>query len=120
MSEIAGQHIVITGGASGIGRLLALKLAALGGRVSIWDIHQQNLDKVVAELNATARQPARGFLCDVSKRDLVYRVADDTRAAGGPVDMLINNAGVVSGARLLDLSDEKIEATIAINTLSLF
>ena len=120
MSEIAGQHVVITGGASGIGRLMAKKLAALGGRISVWDIHGQNLDSVVAELNATAREPARGFLCDVSKRDVVYRVAEETRAAAGAVDILINNAGVVSGARLLDLPDEKIEATLAINTLSLF
>jgi short-subunit dehydrogenase len=120
MTEIAGQHVLITGGASGIGRLMAQKLAACGGRISLWDIHRENLDTTVAELNATAREPARGFLCDVSKRDVVYRVADETRAAAGAVDILINNAGVVSGARLLDLPDEKIEATLAINTLSLF
>jgi all-trans-retinol dehydrogenase (NAD+) len=120
MSQIAGQHIVITGGASGIGRLMALKLAALGGRISLWDIHQANLDTVVAELNATAGAPAHGFLCDVSKRDIVYRIAAETTAAAGAVDILINNAGVVSGGRLLALPDEKIEATFAINTLSLF
>ncbi len=120
MSEIAGQHVLITGGASGIGRLMAKKLAALGGRISVWDIHRQNLDAVIAELNATASGSAHGFLCDVSKRDVVYRVAEETRAAAGAVDILINNAGVVSGARLLDLSDDKIEATLAINTGSLF
>ena len=120
MSEINGRHIVITGGASGIGRLMAQKLAALGGRISLWDIDQENLDKVVAELNTTARGPAQGFLCDVARRDTVYRVAAQTTDAAGPVDILINNAGVVSGARLLDLADEKIEATFAINTLSLF
>jgi len=119
MSEIAGRHVLVTGGASGIGRLMAKKLAALGGHVSIWDIHRENLDKVVAELSA-ARQPARGFFCDVSKRENVYRVADETRAAGGPVDILINNAGVVSGKPLLEIPDEKIEATFAINVLALF
>ena len=120
MSEIAGQHVLITGGASGIGRLMAQKFVALGGRVSLWDIHRENLDKTVAELNATARQPVRGYLCDVSKRAVVYRVAEEMQAAAGAVDILVNNAGVVSGARLLDLADEKIEATMAINTLSLF
>jgi all-trans-retinol dehydrogenase (NAD+) len=50
----------------------------------------------------------------------VYRVAAETTAAAGPVDIVINNAGVVSGARLLDVPDERIEATFAINTLSLF
>jgi all-trans-retinol dehydrogenase (NAD+) len=120
MSEIAGRHILITGGASGIGRLMAQRLAALGGRISVWDIHRENMDKVVAELNATGREPARGFLCDVARRENVYRVAAETTAAAGAVDILINNAGVVSGQSILDLPDEKIEATFAINTLSLF
>jgi all-trans-retinol dehydrogenase (NAD+) len=120
MSEIAGQHVLVTGGASGIGRLMAKKLAALGGRVSVWDIQRENLDKVIAELNAMARQPARGFICDVSKRANVYRVAEETKAAGGPVDILINNAGVVSGKAVTEIPDEKIEATFAVNVLALF
>ena len=120
MSEIAGRHVLVTGGASGIGRLMARKLAALGGRVSIWDIQRENLDKVVAELNAGGRETARGFFCDVSKRENVYQLAEETKAASGPVDILINNAGVVSGKPLLQIPDEKIEATFAINVLALF
>ena len=119
MSEIAGRHILITGGASGIGRLVAKNLAALGGRISVWDIHRENLDKVVAELSG-GPEPARGFFCDVAKRENVYRVAAETTAASGAVDILINNAGIVSGRGILALPDEKIEATFAINTLSLF
>src|SRR5262245_32550889 len=120
MSEIAGRHILITGGASGIGRLMALEAAAQGGRVSIWDINADNLAKVVAELDARGRERAHGFICDVSRRDHVYAVADETRAAAGAVDIVINNAGVVSGRSLLDIPDEKIEASFAVNTLSLF
>jgi len=120
MSEIAGRHVLVTGGASGIGRLMAKKLAALGGRVSIWDIQRENLDKVIAELNAGGRETARGFFCDVSKRENVYRAAEETTAAGGPVEILINNAGVVSGKPLLQLPDDKIEATFAVNVLALF
>jgi all-trans-retinol dehydrogenase (NAD+) len=119
MSEIRGAHIVVTGGASGIGRLMALELAGQGGRVSVWDIRQEPLDAVVAELSARGNA-AHGFLCDVSKREQVYAVAAQTRAANGPVDIVINNAGIVSGQALLDIPDEKIEATFAINTLSLF
>src|SRR5262245_26279482 len=120
MSEIAGRHVLITGGASGIGRLMALEAARLRGRVSVWDINAENLDKVVAELNQRGHEPARGFICDVARRERVYAVGEETRAAGGPVDVLINNAGVVSGRSLLDIPDEKIEATFAVNTLSLF
>jgi len=120
MSEIAGRHILITGAASGIGKRMAQRLTELGGQLSIWDINRERLDAAVAELTAVGPAPARGFLCDVSRRDEVYRVAADTTAAGGPVDILVNNAGIVSGRRFLELPDEKIEATFAINTLSLF
>jgi all-trans-retinol dehydrogenase (NAD+) len=120
MTEIAGRHAVVTGGASGIGRLVAHRMAALGGRVSVWDIQREALDTVVSELEKSGPEPARGFVCDVSRRAEVYRVAEETRAAGGPVDILVNDAGVVSGRPLLELPDEKIEATFATNTLSLF
>ena len=60
VTEIRGKTIVITGGASGIGRLVALKLARLGGRVVIWDIDAARLDRVVAEL--TVGRPAPGSL----------------------------------------------------------
>ena len=62
MSEIAERHILVTGGASGIGRLMAKKLAALGGRISVWDIHPENLDRVVTELSrGYGRAYKKGF-----------------------------------------------------------
>jgi all-trans-retinol dehydrogenase (NAD+) len=116
MSEVAGRHAVITGGASGIGRLMAQQLAARGARVTIWDINEAALDRVVAELG----RDARGVLCDVADRAQVYARAAETTAGGGPVDILINNAGIVSGNDFLDLPDAKIEATFDINVLALF
>ena len=68
MTEIAGRHVLVTGGASGMGRLLALRMAALGGRVSVWDIRREALDAVVSELRKSGPEPAFGFLCDVSRR----------------------------------------------------
>ena len=116
MGEVAGQHAVITGGASGIGRLMAQQLAARGARLTIWDINEAALDRVVAELG----REARGVLCDVADRAQVYARAAETTTAGGPVDILINNAGIVSGNDFLDLPDAKIEATFDINVLALF
>ena len=104
MSEIAGRHVLITGGASGIGRLMALEAAGQGGRVSIWDINADNLDEGGRRAATRAGgERAHGFICDVARRERVYAVADETRAAAGPVDILINNAGVVSGRSLLDI-----------------
>jgi all-trans-retinol dehydrogenase (NAD+) len=120
MAEISGRHALVTGGASGIGRLMALKLAAAGARVTIWDINASALQATVDELAAIPGSHARGFACDVANKAQVYARAAETAAAGGPVDILVNNAGVVSGKDFLDLPDEKIEATFAINVLALF
>jgi all-trans-retinol dehydrogenase (NAD+) len=99
---------------------VALGLAERGARVSVWDLRREALDAVVAELERAGAQPARGFVCDVSRRADVYRVAAETASAGGPVEVLVHNAGIVSGRPLLELPDEKIETTFAVNTLSLF
>jgi all-trans-retinol dehydrogenase (NAD+) len=116
MSDIAGRHVLITGGASGIGRLMALRLAARGAHLTLWDLNREALDRVVDEIGARAR----GRICDVADRERVYATAAESAAAGGPVDILINNAGIVSGADFVNLSDAKIEATFAINVLALF
>ncbi|MEO8603196.1 MAG: SDR family oxidoreductase [bacterium] len=116
MSDIANQHTLITGGASGIGRLTALKLAAQGARVTIWDINPTSLATVVGELGSQAH----GFVCNVADREQVYARAAETIAAAGPVDILINNAGVVSGRDFLELPDEQIARTFDVNVLALF
>lgn len=116
MSDIGGRHVVITGGASGIGRLMARLLASRGARLTIWDINREGLERAVAEIGAGAR----GFVCDVADRQQIYARATESIAAGGPVDILINNAGIVSGDDFLALPDAKIEATFAINVLALF
>src|SRR5690606_34334377 len=69
------------------------------------------------EAGATA---ARAFACDVGDREQVYARAEEVRAAAGDVDVLVNNAGIVSGRPLLELPDENIERTFAVNTLALF
>jgi all-trans-retinol dehydrogenase (NAD+) len=120
MSQIANRNILVTGGASGMGRQTAKKLAALGGNIAVWDIDAANLDAVVREISSAGGGTVRGFLCDVSDRDTIYRVAETTKAAVGAIDILINNAGVVSGKPLLDIPDEQVERTFKINTLALF
>jgi all-trans-retinol dehydrogenase (NAD+) len=119
MKEIRDKLILITGGASGIGRLAALDFAARGGRVLVWDMNREGLDA----LERDARERGlfiRSAVCDVTDRAEVYRQAETTIRELGPVDVLINNAGVVSGSTLLDTPDEKILHTMQVNTLAHF
>jgi all-trans-retinol dehydrogenase (NAD+) len=127
MTTISNKHVLITGGASGLGRLLALRCAELGATVTLWDLNAAGAEAVAAEANAVAAAADPGgtgtihsFACDVGDREQVYARADEVRAHVGPVDILINNAGVVSGRPLLELPDERIELTFKVNTLALF
>jgi len=127
MTAINNKHVLITGGASGLGRLLALRCAELGATVTVWDLNAAGAEAVAAEANAVAAAAdprgagtVHSFACDVGDREQVYARADELRAHVGPVDILINNAGVVSGRPLLELPDERIELTFKVNTLALF
>jgi short-subunit dehydrogenase len=119
MSEVAGRNVLITGAASGIGRLMALKAAAKGANLVLWDIDEAGLAKLVAEIRANSGR-AFSYRCDVSRHQDVYRVAEQVRTDVGMVDVLINNAGVISGKPLLECSDEQIQRTMDVNTMAHF
>lgn len=55
------------------------------------------------------------YICDVGKRESVYSTAEKVRKEVGNIDLLINNAGVVSGRHLLECPDELIERTMMVN-----
>jgi all-trans-retinol dehydrogenase (NAD+) len=119
MSEIAGKNVVITGGARGMGRLMAVKMARLGGRVVVYDVAIEALEAVVDEITAAGGE-AYAYVCDVSDRREVYRIAGEVKARVGPVDIVVNNAGIISGRRLLEIPDERIEAVFGANILALY
>jgi len=115
MTELSGARVLVTGAASGLGRRMALEIAARGAALSLWDLDQRGLEEVVTEIAARGGR-ASSVVCDVSDRAAVYEAADSV----GAIDVLINNAGVVSGQSVLEISDERIEKGFAVNTLSLF
>ena len=120
MTTINNKHVLITGGASGIGRRLVLRCAEMGAAVSILDLDEAGAKTAAAEAAARGAGPVRAFACDVGDREQVSACAADVLAAQGAVDILVNNAGVVSGRPLLELSDEHIERTFRVNALALF
>jgi len=120
VTQIPGSNVLVTGGASGIGRLVALKMAALGARIVIWDVDQARLGGVVAEITQATGRPAHGYCCDVSDRQGVWQTAQRVQAEVGAIHVLVNSAGVVSGRSFLECSDGEIERTLAVNTMALF
>jgi len=119
LTEIRGKVALVTGGANGIGRLLADAFAADGARLILWDIDEQAL------LRAKDALSARGHSVDTQVVDLtspeqIAAAAREALSTHGKVDILINNAGIVSGKPLLELSAADIERTFQVNAIALF
>ena len=114
MSEISGKIVVITGGARGIGRQMAVKVARLGGRVVVYDVAAEALKAAVDEITAAGGE-AHGYVCDVSDRREVYHAAGEVKTRLGLVYFVINSAGCISVRLLLEIPDERIVAVCVVN-----
>jgi NAD(P)-dependent dehydrogenase (short-subunit alcohol dehydrogenase family) len=93
MKDLKGKVAVVTGGASGLGRAMALRFAREGMHVAIADLEQQGLDAVAAELRALGVN-AIGVRTDVSKAAEVDALAARVVAELGGVHVVCNNAGI--------------------------
>jgi len=117
--NLKGEIVLITGAASGIGRLQALRYAKYGAVLVLWDIDERNLVSTANEIRELKAQ-VHYYKCDISKRKEVYEVAERVKQEVGHPTILINNAGIVTGKTLLESSDEMIEKTFQVNALSNF
>jgi NAD(P)-dependent dehydrogenase (short-subunit alcohol dehydrogenase family) len=93
MKEISGRTAVVTGAGGGIGRSIALALAAEGANVAVVDIEDSAAQTVAAEIRANGGK-ASGYAVDVSDLEAMRRLADAVYTEFGSVEILVNNAGV--------------------------
>ncbi|MCF2570604.1 SDR family oxidoreductase [Brevibacterium sp. UCMA 11754] len=115
-TRMNGARVLITGAGSGIGRLMALDAAARGAaEILIWDLSAESGQRVRDELVA-AGTPARSFAVNVGDSSQVTATAEET----GPIDVLINCAGIVTGKKLLDADEDAIRRVYDVNTLALY
>ena len=114
MNYLKGKVAAITGAGSGIGRALALNLAAEGCHVAIADINEAGLNETADKVRSSGVRVTT-HIVDVAKREQVKRYADEVVKAHGAVHIIINNAGVLIVETLEDLSYEDFEWLIGIN-----
>ena len=104
--SLQGRNALVTGAGSGIGRAIALELAAHGADVAVLDLRLDGARAVAGEIAAGGR---RGIAVQVDVADAasVARAVADARAALGPLHVAVNSAGIADFAPLADLSEER-------------
>ena len=112
--RFSGKVAIVTGGASGIGRASALAFAAEGASVAIADVDRAGGEDALREAIATGGQ-AIFVEADVSKEAGAATIVDQTVASFGGVDILHNNAGVVSYGTVPDTPEEEWDRVLGIN-----
>jgi len=113
-----GRTAMVTGAAGGIGAAVARRLAACGARVAVTDIASP--DEVVASIEAAHPAQAAGFELDVADGPAVERVVERIEAELGPIDVLVNVAGVFMPARLTEMPDDDWSRVFDINVRGVF
>lgn len=114
MSELNGKVVIVTGASSGIGEAIARLLAARGARVVVGARRTDRLERLVAEI-AEAGGEARFRALDVTNREDVKAFAAFAETEFGPVDVLVNNAGVMPLSPLSLLKFDEWDRMIDVN-----
>jgi meso-butanediol dehydrogenase/(S,S)-butanediol dehydrogenase/diacetyl reductase len=108
-----GRVVVITGGGSGLGRVLAHSFAAEGAAVVVADVVGDHATAVADEISEVGGR-SLAHTADVTDASDVEAMVETTREAFGPMEILVNNAARATDADFLDLSEETWEEDVAI------
>jgi 3-hydroxybutyrate dehydrogenase len=111
---LEGRHALITGGGTGIGAAAASHLHAAGAKISVAGRRPEPLQAIAAKVSGTPVQ------CDVTDRAQIARACDSARAANGPIDILIVNAGIAESAPFHKMSRDSWDRIIATNLTAAF
>ncbi|WP_339160727.1 3-ketoacyl-ACP reductase [Siminovitchia sp. FSL H7-0308] len=119
MRNLQGKNALITGAGRGIGRATAIAFAKEGIHVGLIGKTFDNLEKVAKELeeyevNVTVA------VADVSDHDSVMAAVDHVKSELGPIDILINNAGIAKFGKFLDLTPEEFKRIIDVNVMGMY
>eukprot|EP00042_Codosiga_hollandica_P023815 m.96339 g.96339 ORF g.96339 m.96339 type:complete len:326 (-) comp51324_c0_seq1:92-1069(-) len=118
--NIADDVVLVTGASSGIGRLQALAFAARSATLVLWDVDGEGLAKVAQEIKAAGNQKVSTYKIDLTNREAIYATAARVKQEVGVVTILVNNAGIVTGKKLLEAADELIQKTFEVNVICHF
>jgi all-trans-retinol dehydrogenase (NAD+) len=113
MKDFKNKNILITGGASGIGKLMAQEFLKLGARVIIWDIDEAKLNAVKEDLSVLGNVDV--YRVNIADQENIKAAYVNVMNDHHKVDVLINNAGIVVGKYFHEHSVDEIRRTMEIN-----
>jgi 3-oxoacyl-[acyl-carrier protein] reductase len=118
--DLGGKRAVVTGGAQGIGRAIALRLASAGANVAVADVNLAQAEETAREIGA--KGPGRGIAvqCDVTNPADAAALVQKTLEAFPSLDILVNNAGVTRDGLLMRMSDSDWDLVLNVNLKSAF
>lgn len=116
MTRLAGKRVLVTGSARGIGFEIACEFARCGAALMLTDVDREALETARQRIDEMGAQVA-AYPMDVTCSADILAVRDAIARDHGPIDVLVNNAGVVFGGAFLEVPFEKHELTFRINTL---
>lgn len=109
----------MTGGARGIGRSIAKRLAGAGAGIAVVDVERETAEEAARDIEA-AGVAARAYVCDVSLFDAVKELAVSVESDFGQVDFIVNNAGITRDRLLMRMTPEDWNAVLAVNLTGTF
>lgn len=118
--DISGQTALVTGGANGLGREIAFRLAQEGCNIVIADLNIKNANETASEIAAKLNVKTAAFKVDVSDYDALQQLKKDIESQFGSVDILVNNAGIIYASSFLDSKPKDMQRVIDINLTSHF
>ncbi|MDX1328964.1 MAG: SDR family oxidoreductase [Arenibacter sp.] len=113
MKNLEGKTVLITGGASGIGKIMVRLMLERNANLIIWDINQDKIDNTLSEFSNIGNLV--GYQVDVSNITQIQETAKKVKREIGVVDVLINNAGIIVGKYFSEHSVSEISKTMEIN-----
>ena len=116
---LGDRVVVITGAAQGIGAACAQRLAGDGAAVALWDVDEARGGALAEELRETGARTTFAR-CDVSRKTEIDAALVATQEALGPVNALVNNAGIFKAADFLDITEADWDAVLAVNLKGAF
>ena len=117
--RLQDRVIVVTGGADGIGRTLAQKIAEEGATAVIVDINREKLEHTRDELRAMGLS-CEAYEMNVTDEGQINQVVDDLAARFGKIDGWVNNAGITGKRPMLETSTEEFDRIMAVNVKGVF